>query len=180
MRRWQDADREPFAELNGDPRVMEYMPARLGRAESDQFIASIERGFEARGYGLWALEVSATGEFVGFTGLEVVSFEAHFTPAVEVGWRLARSAWGRGYATEAALAAVAFGFEQHGLREVVALTSELNLRSQAVMERIGMTRDPADDFDHPRCPPGDRLRAHLLYRMTASMSASATSSGRSR
>lgn len=144
---------------------MRYLPARLTRAQSDRLIAKIEAGFERRGYGLWALELRASGQFLGFTGLEPVSFQACFTPATEVGWRLARSAWGHGYATEAARAALAFGFEQVGLQEVVALTSISNSRSRAVMTRLEMRRDPGDDFDHPNLPPGDPLRRHVLYRV---------------
>jgi RimJ/RimL family protein N-acetyltransferase len=167
MRRWHAADQRPFAAMNADPRVMEHFPGTLTRIESDRLIAGIEAGFERHGYGLWALEVRAGGEFVGFTGLQTPSFQAHFTPAVEVGWRLARSAWGQGYATEAGLAALAFGFQEVGLGEIVAFTSTPNLRSRSVMERIGMTHDPTDDFDHPRLPRGDRLRRHLLYRIAA-------------
>jgi RimJ/RimL family protein N-acetyltransferase len=167
LRRWRDADREPFALLNADPSVMEYFPARLGRSDSDALIAKIEAGFDQRGYGLWALELRATGEFVGFTGLDIPSFEAHFTPAVEVGWRLLRSAWGHGYATEAGRASLAFGFESAGLEEIVSFTSAANTRSRAVMARIGMTHDPGDDFDHPGLPEGDRLRRHVLYRTSA-------------
>ncbi len=153
--------------LNADPIVMEYFPERLTRAESDDLIARIEAGFVTRGYGLWALEVRATGEFVGFTGLAVPSFNAHFTPAVEVGWRLARSAWGKGYATEAGLASIAFGLRDAGLDEIVSFTSAPNARSRAVMERIGMTHDPADDFDHPELKETDLLRPHVLYRISA-------------
>ena len=167
LRRWSRADREPFAALNADPRVMAYFPDRLTRAESDDLLAKIEAGFEQRRYGLWALEVRATGQFVGFTGLEVASFDARFTPAVKVGWRLARFAWGRDYATEAALASLAFGFEEAGLDEIVSFTAAANLRSRAVMERISMTHDPADDFDHPALPQADRLRQHVLYRIAA-------------
>lgn len=119
---------------------MEYFPDRLTRAESDDMIARIEAGFTTRGYGLWALEVRATGEFVGFTGLAAPSFNAHFTPAVEVGWRLARSAWGKGYATEAGLASIGFGFRDAGLDEIVSFASVANMRSRAVMKRIGMTQ----------------------------------------
>ncbi len=165
LRRWLAADREPFAALNADPVVMEHFPAPLARAQSDDLVERIEAGFEWRGYGLWALEVRASGEFIGFTGLEEPSFEAHFTPAVEVGWRLARSAWGRGYATEAAGAALRFGFDRVGLAEIVSFTSAVNLRSRAVMERIGMSRDPDGDFDHPEIPDGDPLRRHVLYRI---------------
>lgn len=167
LRRWRDADRAPFAQMNADPRVMEFFPAPLSREESDALITRIEAGFDRHGFGLWALEVRETGEFIGFTGLAPPEFEAHFTPAVEVGWRLAAPAWGRGYATEAARAAIAFGFERAGLEEIVSMTSALNERSRAVMERLGMSRDPADDFDHPGIPAGHPLRRHVLYRLSA-------------
>src|SRR5689334_12753197 len=153
--------------MNADPRVMEFFPAPLSREESDALITRIEAGFDRHGFGLWALEVRETGEFIGFTGLAPPEFEAHFTPAVEVGWRLAAPAWGRGYATEAARAAIAFGFERAGLEEIVSMTSVLNERSRAVMERLGMSRDPADDFDHPGIPAGHPLRRHVLYRLSA-------------
>lgn len=146
---------------------MEHFPARLTRQQSDDLIEKIEAGFEAHGYGLWALEVRATGEFVGFTGLAKPSFDAHFTPAVEIGWRLASSAWGKGYATEGARAALAFGFREVGLAEVVSFTALTNVRSRAVMERIGMTRDPAEDFDHPDIAPGHAQSRHVLYRIAA-------------
>jgi RimJ/RimL family protein N-acetyltransferase len=150
--------------MNADPRVMEHFPDVLTGEQSDGLIERIEAGFEANGYGLWALEVRASGELAGFAGLVMPSFEAHFTPAVEVGWRLARSAWGQGYATEAAQAALAFGFEEVGLSEIVSFTSAGNARSRAVMERLGMTHDPDDDFDHPGFREGGPLRRHVLYR----------------
>jgi RimJ/RimL family protein N-acetyltransferase len=164
LRHWRPADRPPFAAMNADPEVMEHFPARLTRAESDAFVDRIEAGFAEHGFGLWALEVRATGEFIGFTGLSVPSFQAHFTPAVEVGWRLVRPAWGHGYASEAARRALAVGFGDFGLPEVVSFTAVPNVRSQAVMRRIGMTHDPADDFDHPSLP-GHRLQRHVLYRI---------------
>jgi ribosomal-protein-alanine N-acetyltransferase len=167
LRRWREADREPFAALNADPEVMAHFPEPMTRERSDHMIELIEAEFERNDFGLWALEVVATGRFVGFAGMNEVGFTAHFTPAIEVGWRLARHAWGHGYATEAARAALSYGFEVAGLAEVVAFTSTTNLRSQAVMCRLGMTHDPADDFDHPRLPPRHRLRAHVLYRITA-------------
>jgi RimJ/RimL family protein N-acetyltransferase len=151
--------------MNADPAVMEHFPGTLSRRESDALVERIEAGFEANGFGLWALEVRATGEFIGFAGLDVPEFEAHFTPAVEIGWRLARSAWGHGYATEAGRAALAYGFEQAGLEEIVSFTTVANRRSRAVMERLGMSHDPADDFDHPRLPPGHPQRLHVLYRI---------------
>jgi RimJ/RimL family protein N-acetyltransferase len=160
-----EADHEPFAALNADPVVMEYFPDLLTRQQSDSLIEAIERDFEQRGFGLWAVEVRATGAFVGFTGLNEPSLEAHFTPAVEVGWRLARAAWGQGYATEAARASLAFGFEEIGLDQIVSFTSAENMRSRAVMERIGMTRSPDDDFEHPDLPTTHLLRRHVLYRI---------------
>ena len=165
LRRWRARDREPFAALNADPAVMEHFPAPLDRDASDALVAAIEAGFERHGFGLWALEPREGGELLGFTGLAVPAFEAHFTPAVEIGWRLARPAWGYGYATEAARAALEFGFEQAKLNEVVSFTAAGNLRSRAVMERLGMSHDPADDFDHPSLPPGHPLERHVLYRV---------------
>ena len=167
LRRWRDSDRAPFAAMGADPAVMEYFPALLSRAQSDAMIDALEAHFDARGFGLWALELAQTGEFLGFTGLAVPRFEAHFMPAVEIGWRLARPAWGHGYATEAARRALRFAFEEAGLAEVVSFTTVANLRSRAVMERIGMTRDPDGDFDHPRVPAGSPLRPHVLYRLSA-------------
>jgi RimJ/RimL family protein N-acetyltransferase len=167
LRRWLPADRAPFAELNADPEVMEHFPGVLTEVESDDLVARIETGFDRNGFGLWALELRQGGEFIGFTGLAVPDFDAHFTPAVEVGWRLARTAWGHGYATEAGGAAIAFGFNQAGLNEVVSLTAEGNTRSRAVMERLGMSHDPGEDFDHPSIPPGDPQCRHVLYRLAA-------------
>ncbi len=164
LRRWRVSDREPFAALNSDPEVMEHFPNRLTPAQSDDLVDRIEAGFERRGFGLWALETRPGGEFIGFTGLAAVPFEAHFTPAVEVGWRLARSAWGQGYASEAARASLAFGFDEVGLSEIVSFAVPGNARSLAVMERIGMVRDPAADFDHPGLPSDHPLGRHVLYR----------------
>ena len=165
LRQWRDADREPFAEMNASPAVMEHFPAPMTRAESDAFVERIAGRIDTEGWGLWALEVAATGAFIGFTGLSVPRFEAHFTPAVEVGWRLTPSAWGHGYATEAARRALAYGFETLGLREIVSFTTTTNQRSQSVMRRIGMTHDPADDFDHPAIETSSPLKRHVLYRV---------------
>lgn len=166
LRRWREADRAAFAQMNADPEVMEHFPAPLTRRDSDLLVDRIEAGFDQHGFGLWAIEVATTGQFVGFTGLSVPGFEAHFTPAVEVGWRLARPAWGQGYATEAARAAIDYGFTRAALPMIVSFTAAINPRSRAVMERLGMTRDSADDFDHPGLPPGHRLRRHVLYRIS--------------
>ena len=165
LRGWRDDDRAPFAALNADPEVMEHFPAPLTPAESDALVERITAGFDAHGYGLWAVEVRATGELIGFTGLALQTFPASFTPAVEVGWRLARQAWGRGYATEAATAALAYGFDIAGLDEIVSFTAVTNVPSQRVMQRLGMTRNPADDFEHPNIAPGSPLRPHVLYRL---------------
>lgn len=165
LRRWRPADRAPFAALNADPEVNEFLTGPLSRAESDELVERIEAGFEHYGFGLWALEIQGSGEFAGFAGLARPPFEAHFTPAVEVGWRLARPAWGHGYATEAGRAALAFGFGRAGLEQIVSMTAVGNRRSRAVMERLGMSRDPADDFEHPNVPVGDPLRSHVLYRI---------------
>jgi RimJ/RimL family protein N-acetyltransferase len=165
LRRWRDEDREPFAALNADPVVMEHFPSMLDRAQSDAYVDRISVWFDEDGYGLWALEVLATGEFIGYTGLWAAAFDAHFTPAVEVGWRLARHAWGNGYAPEAARASIADGFDRLDIDEIVSFTTTANARSQRVMQKLGMRRDPADDFDHPRLPEGSPLRRHVLYRL---------------
>ena len=167
LRRWREDDKRPFAALNADPEVMAYLAGPLTRSQSDSFIEWIETEFDQQGFGLWALEVARTSEFIGFTGLSVPRFDAHFTPAVEIGWRLARPAWGMGYATEAARRALAFGFDSAGLTEVVSFTSRVNLRSQAVMGRIGMIHDAAGDFDRPGLVAGHPLRPHVLWRITA-------------
>ena len=162
LRRWVDADREPFAALNADPLVMRYFPAPLSREQSDRMVDRIEEMFDQLGFGLWAIEVQ--GEFLGFTGLAPLNSQVPHE-GIEVGWRLARSAWGHGYATEAARASVAYGFDQAGLDEIVSVTAVVNAPSRAVMERLGMVRDPADDFDHPVLPVGSPLRPHVLYRL---------------
>jgi ribosomal-protein-alanine N-acetyltransferase len=165
LRRWRDEDRTPFAALNADPAVMEHFPAALSRAESDALVDRIEAGLDERGWGLWAVEVRESGSFIGFAGLNPATFEAPFTPAVEVGWRLARDHWGNGYATEGARAALGFGFNELRLDEIVSFTTHQNLRSRRVMERLGMHRDPADDFDNPTVPEGSPIRPHVLYRL---------------
>ena len=166
LRGWRAEDLPAFAALNADARVMEHFPAPLTRAQSDAFVQQrIEPQFAERGFGLWAVEVPGVTPFIGYVGLLAHSFEAHFTPCVEIGWRLAFSAWGHGYATEAARAALAFGFAEAGLEEIVSFTVPANHRSVAVMERLGMRYD--GEFEHPRLPPGDPLRTHVLYRLSA-------------
>jgi ribosomal-protein-alanine N-acetyltransferase len=167
LRRWRTADREPFQALNADPRVMEFFPAPLTPEETDWTIDRIEQHFDRYGFGLFAAELKETGEFVGFIGLNVPGFEAAFMPAVEIGWRLAFDQWGKGLATEGAQAVVRFAFETLQLPGLVSFTSTGNLRSRRVMEKIGMTHDPADDFDHPRLPGSHPLRRHVLYRLNA-------------
>jgi RimJ/RimL family protein N-acetyltransferase len=166
LRRWEPSDFAPFADLNNDPEVMRHLHEPMTAVESDAFVDRIEEHFDADGFGLWALEVRATGAFVGFTGLARQTFEAPFNPSVEVGWRLARGAWGHGYATEAARAALAFAFEVLELDEVVSITTAVNLRSQAVMRRLGMTRDPADDFEQQHMPVDHALRPAVLHRLS--------------
>lgn len=165
MRRWRDEDRRPFAALNADPRVVEYLPGALSRAESDTLLDRIDSVFDLHGFGRWAVERIDTNELIGFVGLASPRFETHFTPCVEIGWRLSADHWGSGYATEAAHAALGFAFGPAGLDELVSFTVPDNTRSRAVMERLGMSRDPAEDFDHPSLPEGHRLRRHVLYRL---------------
>ncbi|MFC3688030.1 GNAT family N-acetyltransferase [Aquipuribacter hungaricus] len=167
LRGFTDADREPFAALNSDPAVMEHFPSPVDRARSDALVDRVRAGWADRGWGLWAVERADTGEMVGFTGLSPATFDAPFTPAVEVGWRLARAHWGQGFATEAALASLRVAFEDLGVGEVVSFTAVTNSRSRAVMERLGMHRDPADDFPYPSIPEGHPLRPHVLYRLDA-------------
>jgi len=167
LRRWRAADLEPLAAINADPAVMEHFPRPLSTAESAALIERIERCFEENGYGLWAVEPPGEDAVIGFVGLAPVDIDVAFAPAVEVGWRLARSHWGRGLATEAAGAATAFGFRTLELPALVSYTAERNLRSRRVMERLGMRRDPAEDFAHPELPEGQPLAPHVLYRMDA-------------
>jgi RimJ/RimL family protein N-acetyltransferase len=166
LRRWRDSDLEPWAAMNADPEVREHLGDLLTREQSDASVARFQADFDQRGYGWWAVEVRADGEFIGFAGLDPVDDGMPFS-GVEIGWRLARSAWGNGYATEAALAVLAYGFDTLELPEILAVTTATNLRSQAVMRRIGMTRDPADDFDDPSVPEGP-LRPNVLFRIARS------------
>jgi RimJ/RimL family protein N-acetyltransferase len=145
---------------------MRFFPATLSRAESDSLVARVRAHWESHGFGLWALERRDRGRFIGFVGLSVPGFTAHFTPCVEIGWRLERAAWHQGFATEAARAALAFGFSTLGLGRVVSFTAAENRASRRVMERLGMEHDPADDFEHPLLPEGHPLRVHVLYRLS--------------
>ena len=167
LRPWRDDDLAPFAALNADPRVRAHFPSCLSRAESDGSAQRIREGFAQLGYGLWAAEIVGGAPFIGFVGLAAPNFSAHFTPCVEIGWRLAHGAWGHGYATEGARAALAFGFDTLRLAEIISMTTPDNARSRHVMEKLGMSRDAADDFDHPNLPPQSPMRRHVLYRLPA-------------
>ena len=165
LREWRAEDIAPFAAMNADPAVREHFPALLSMAESAASAEGIQAHIARHGFGFWAVEVPGVAPFIGFVGIARVPFEAAFTPAVEAGWRLARAHWGQGYATEGARAAVADGFGRLGLGAIVAFTVPGNWRSRRVMARLGMTHDPADDFDHPRLPAISPLRRHVLYRL---------------
>jgi RimJ/RimL family protein N-acetyltransferase len=168
LRRWRDSDRQPFSDLNADRRVMEFMPGVLQREASDELVDRIERHFEQNHFGLFAAELRETRTFIGFVGLSVPSFDAPFMPTVEIGWRLAAEHWGKGLATEGAREAVRYAFETLGRNEIVSFTVPANRRSRRVMEKIGMSCNPADDFEHPRVPVGHALRPHVLYRLRRS------------
>jgi RimJ/RimL family protein N-acetyltransferase len=167
LRPFTDVDRAPFAEINAHPLVVESLGSAPTRAESDAFVDRVNEEMAREGWGLWALEVPGGPPFAGIVGLRRVNPALPCAPAVEVGWRLHPDQWGRGYATEAATASLDLGFAS-GLTEIVAFTTTLNTRSQAVMERIGMVRDLDGDFDHPSLPEGSPLRRHVLYRVTES------------
>jgi 3-dehydroquinate dehydratase/shikimate dehydrogenase len=168
LRPWCEKDLELFANLNADPRVMEYFPATLSRTESDQLAERIKTKMNEKGWGLWAVSVPGIADFIGFIGLNSVdqtSLPTPFSPAIEIGWRIAFEHWGKGYATEGSKAALAYGFDTLNLNEIVSFTAVQNIRSRRVMERIGMHRDPKDDFDHPKLPESHPLRRHVLYRL---------------
>ena len=165
LRPWRDADRQPFAEMSRDPQVMQYLRPLATAEACNAWIDGHIAHQEAHGFCLWPCELRESGAFVGAVGLCYVAFEAHFTPAVEIGWRTARQFWGQGYATEAADAVLGFGFREIDLPEIVAQAVPQNVRSRRVMEKLGMSRDPADDHDHPLLPEGDPRRPHVLYRL---------------
>jgi len=166
LRRWREEDKVPFAAMNADPAVMEFFPALLTRAESDALVDRFDAEMVERGFCPWAVELRESGTFIGFIGPHGAPESVSFAPAVEVGWRLARPFWGRGFATEGAGEAVRYGFDVVDLEEIVSFTSVVNLRSRRVMERLGMSRSPDEDFEHPHVPEGDPLRPHVLYRLT--------------
>lgn len=165
LRPWRDADRESFARMNRDPAVMEFFPSLLSPEESDALVDRAAAHFAAHGFGPWAAELRVSGAFIGFIGLSVPRFVAPFTPCVEIGWRLAPEHWGKGLATEGALAVVGSAFNELGIPEVVSFATTANLRSRRVMEKLGMTHNPDEDFDHPSIPEGHALRRHVLYRL---------------
>lgn len=167
LRRWRESDREPFAALNADPEVMRYFPSTRTRDESDAMIDRLDAAIEADGFGLWAVERRDTAAFVGFVGLSRPSFDPALADQVEIGWRLARDAWGQGFATEAAHEVVRFAFDPDGadLSALISFTAAVNEPSRRVMRRLGMTHAPEDDFEHPSLPVGHALRPHVLYRL---------------
>ncbi len=165
LRRWRESDRDPFYRMNSDPEVMRYFPGVLTRQESDAMVDRIEAQFSRRGFSLYAVELPGLEPFIGFIGLSEVTFQAPFTPAVEIGWRLASAHWGQGLATEGARRILAYAFDDLGLSEIVSFTVPGNLPSRRVMQKIGMHRDPDGDFDHPRIPADHPMRHHVLYRV---------------
>jgi RimJ/RimL family protein N-acetyltransferase len=165
LRRWRPSDRHPFEALNADSRVMEFMPGVLSPALTGRVIARIQRHFRRHRFGLFAAELIAEETFVGFIGLSIPQFNAHFMPTVEIGWRLAFDYWGRGLATEGARTVLRYAFNELGLPSVVSFTVPANLRSRRVMQKLGMFHDPRDDFDHPGLPQGHPLRRHVLFRL---------------
>ena len=165
LREWRESDADPFAEMNSDARVMKFFPALLSRSESDLLVDRIKAHVRGHGFGPFAAELRGGHAFIGFIGLSIPNFQAHFTPCVEIGWRLAAGYWNQGLATEGAQRVVRYGFETLGVREIVSFTVPANLPSRRVMEKLGMTHDPNDDFEHPKLPEGHPLRRHVLYRL---------------
>lgn len=165
LRPWKREDFEPFAAMNADPRVMEFFPSTSTREESDQSAERLKTEIEQKGWGFWAVSLPGVADFIGFIGLRYIDFSAPFTPAVEIGWRLAYDYWGKGYAVEGAKAALEYGFNELKLKEIISFTAEPNMRSRRVMEKLGMQRDLKGDFDNPKIPEGHPLRKHVLYRI---------------
>jgi RimJ/RimL family protein N-acetyltransferase len=165
LREWQSANLAVFTRINQDPRVLEFLPAPLSLEETAAWIDRIKKHFADHGFGLWAATLKDNGELIGYVGLNVPAFDAHFTPCIEIGWRLASEHWGKGYATEAALAVLKVGFKEFGLDEIVSFTVPANNRSIHVMEKIGMMRDHGGDFSHPKLPVDHPLSQHVLFRI---------------
>jgi ribosomal-protein-alanine N-acetyltransferase len=166
LRRWRLSDREPFAKMNADIRVMEFMPTTLTREQSNALVDRIDAHFRKHGFGLYAVELRNDHSFIGYIGLAIPSFQAHFVPNVEIGWRLEANSWSRGLATEGAQRVVQYASQALGLRELVSFTVPENIRSRRIMETLGMSHDARDDFDHPSLPEGHPLRRHVLYRIS--------------
>jgi RimJ/RimL family protein N-acetyltransferase len=165
LRPWREEDRVEFASMSADPRVMEFMPGLLTRTQSDAVMERVREHWRKHDCGWWALEIRGGARFIGFAGLWKPTFSAHFTPCVEIGWRLAAEHWGKGYATEAARASLAYGFNHLAMNEIVSFTTVSNQRSRRVMKRLGMSHDASDSFEHPALTAGHPLRTHVLYRL---------------
>ncbi|MEK7696283.1 MAG: GNAT family N-acetyltransferase [Pseudomonadota bacterium] len=178
LRQWREEDRVPFRAINADEEIMAFFPSTLSDAQSDALMDRIRQHHAQHGFGLWALELRETSTFIGFTGLAIPSWAPPFGPCVEIGWRLAREHWGRGYATEAARATLDFGFGALRLAEIVSFTAAINQRSEQLMQRLGMHHAASDDFDHPALPSGDRLARHVLYRLSGAQWDGSTGPGK--
>jgi RimJ/RimL family protein N-acetyltransferase len=165
LRRWKESDLLPFARMNADQRVMEFMLGKMTKEETRQSIEGVKKHFDAHGFGRWAVEIDDSGKFIGFVGISIPPYTLPFSPCVEVAWRICPEEWGRGYAPEAAKEALRDGFERVGLEEIVSFTTLTNLKSRRVMEKLGMQHCPDQNFDHPMVPEGHSLRRHVLYRM---------------
>ncbi len=167
LRPWLESDIEPFYKINQNPKVIEFLAGAMSLEEIKNFISDVNIHIEKRGFGLWAVELKESHELIGFTGLKYQDFAAHFTPCIEIGWRLDSKYWGNGYATEAASEALKIGFQKFNLKEIVSFTVPQNLRSQAVMKKLGMERDFNGDFNHSKLPINHHLSKHILYRISA-------------
>jgi RimJ/RimL family protein N-acetyltransferase len=165
LRRWKESDLLPFATMNADQRVMEFMLGKMTKEETCQSVEGIKKHFDAHGFGRWAVEIADSGKFIGFVGISIPPYTLPFSPCVEVAWRICPEEWGRGYAPEAAKEALRDGFERVELEEIVSFTTLTNLKSRRVMEKLGMQHSPDQNFDHPMVPEGHSLRRHVLYRM---------------
>lgn len=166
LRTWKESDIESMTAINQDPKVCEFLPRIGNRASTEAMIHRFIRQYKQHGFCLYAVELKSTKEMIGFVGLDIPSFEAHFMPAVEVGWRLASRYWGKGYATEAAKAVLHYAFKELGMDEIVSFTAVDNKASRRVMEKLGMHHNPHDDFDHPTVEKDSPLKRHVLYRIS--------------
>lgn len=165
LRQWKESDLLPFFKINSDPKVMEFFPALLSRKESDEFVSEIQRRIDKNGWGLWAVEENKSKQFIGFVGLNQPKIELFFSPCIEVGWRLAKEYWGKGYATEAGKKALEYAFSVLSANEVVSFTAAINKRSEAVMRRLGMANSHSN-FNHPAVPSQSQLYEHILYNIS--------------